>query len=140
MASKLGILSTSSPILITSFKPVPPGTIERRDVYPRNRCVPDWRICYGTLAIMLAIENTTCTQSWMTELVPLLFWGAAAGGIGSLVGFYTPTSSFYDLMDPGRTTRLIRSSEPPYKRPASHPRPNAYNLMKSDQPPRRSRL
>lgn len=140
LASELGILSKSPPILITSFKPVPPGTNGGMSVLGTVASLIGGFVMGLTLAITLAIENAACRQSWMTELVPLLFWGAAAGGLGSLVGFYTPTSSFHDLMDLGRITRLTRSLEPPYKRPASHPRPNAYYPMKSDQPPRSSQL
>jgi hypothetical protein len=76
-----------------------------------------------TLATTLAIENTVCRQNWVTELMPLLLWGTAAGGLGSLVGL--SLLSFLDLMNAGRATRSIHSSEPPYKKPASRPRPNA---------------
>lgn len=38
-----------------------------------------------TIVISLAIENTACRQNWSTDLLPLLSWGTAAGGLGSLV-------------------------------------------------------
>jgi len=85
LASELGILSKSPPILITTFKPVPPGTNGGLSVLGTVASLVGGFVMGLTLATTLAIENTVCRQNWVTELVPLLLWGAAAGGLGSLV-------------------------------------------------------
>ena len=86
MASELGILSKSPPILITTFKPVPPGTNGGLSVLGTVASLVGGFVMSLTLVITLVIENAVCRQSWVTELVPLVLWGTAAGGLGSLVG------------------------------------------------------
>ncbi|GAW09380.1 integral membrane family protein [Lentinula edodes] len=61
LASELGILSPSKPVLITSLKPVPPGT-------------------NGGMSV-----GGTCRADWMSLLPTMIFWGAMAGGTGSLL-------------------------------------------------------
>jgi len=139
LASELGILSKSPPILVTTFKPVPPGTNGGLSFLGTVASLAGGFVMGLTLATTLAIENAVCRQNWVTELVPLLLWGTTAGGLGSLVELQSPIVLF-DLMNTGHAARSIRSSEPPYKKLASHPRPNVYYPMKSDQPPRSSRL
>ena len=140
LASELGILSKSPPILITTFKPVPPGTNGGLSVLGTAASLAGGFIMGLTLATTLAIENTVCRENWVTELVPLLLWGTVAGGLGSLVNFYIPLSLFLDLMNTCGATRSIRSSEPPCKKPVSHPKPSVYYPTKSDQQLRGSRL
>jgi len=88
LASELGILSKSPPILITTFKPVPPGTNGGMSVLGTVASLAGGFVMGLTLATTLAIENTVCRQNWVTELAPLLLWGTAAGGLGSLVGLH----------------------------------------------------
>lgn len=140
LASELGILSKSPPILITTFKPVPPGTNGGLSALGTAASLAGGFIMGLTLATTLAIENAVCRQNWVTELMPLLAWGAAAGGLGSLVRFYTPLPLFPDLMNTGPAIRSIRFSGPLFKKPANHPRPNVYYPMKSDHPLQNSRL
>jgi len=140
LASELGILSKSPPILIITFKPVPPGTNGGLSVLGTAASLAGGFIMGLTLATTLAIENTVCRENWLTELVPLLIWGTTAGGLGSLVNFHAPLSLFLDLMKACHATRLIRSSEPPCKKPVSHPKPSVSYPMKSNQQLRSSRL
>lgn len=90
MASELGILSKSPPILITTLKRVPPGTNGGLSVLGTVASLAGGFVMGLTLAITLAIENDVCRRNWVTELIPLLLWGAAAGGIGSLVRLISP--------------------------------------------------
>ena len=140
LASELGILSKSPPILITTFKPVPPGTNGGMSVLGTAASLTGGFVMGLTLATTLAIENAVCRQNWVAELLPLLLWGTAAGGLGSLVGLphsCVPAFRFNGHRPP---TRSIHFSEPLYKKPASHPRPNGYYPTKLNQLPRSSKL
>jgi len=105
LASELGILSKSPPILIITFKPVPPGTNGGLSVLGTAASLAGGFIMGLTLATTLAIENIVCRENWLSELVPLLVWGTAAGGLGSLVNFYAPSSLFLILMNARHTNR-----------------------------------
>lgn len=94
LASELGILSKSPPILITTLKPVPPGTNGGLSILGTVASLAGGFVMGLTLAITLAIENTACRRDWVTELVPLLLWGTVAGGLGSLVRSISPCPYF----------------------------------------------
>jgi len=85
LASELGILSKSAPILVTTFKRVPPGTNGGMSVTGTLASFAGGFLMGLTMIISLAIENATCRQNWATDLLPLLLWGTAAGGFGSLL-------------------------------------------------------
>ena len=38
-----------------------------------------------TLAASLVVESSACRARWLDVIVPLVVWGTAAGGLGSLV-------------------------------------------------------
>ncbi|KAF9788399.1 integral membrane protein DUF92-domain-containing protein [Thelephora terrestris] len=106
LASELGILSKSPPILITTLKPVPPGTNGGLSILGTVASLAGGFIMGLTLAITLAIENAVCRRNWVTELVPLLLWGAAAGGIGSLVDSFLGATVQQTRQSP-KTKRII---------------------------------
>ena len=86
LASELGILSRSPPILITTLKPVPPGTNGGMSVTGTLASLAGGTLMGLTLALTLLWQNTACQAQWPNVLLSLLLWGTAAGGLGSLVG------------------------------------------------------
>jgi uncharacterized protein (TIGR00297 family) len=84
-ASELGILSHSPPILITTFKPVPPGTNGAMSLGGTLASLMGGGIVGLAIATSLILENSKCREQWLSILVDLLFWGTIAGGLGSLV-------------------------------------------------------
>lgn len=106
LASELGILSKSPPILITTFKPVPPGTNGGLSTLGSLASLAGGFVMGLTLAITLAIENTVCRQNWVSELIPLLFWGTAAGGIGSLIDSFLG-ATIQQTRQSSKTKRII---------------------------------
>ena len=85
LASELGILSRSPPILITTLKPVPPGTNGGLSTMGTLASVGGGLFMGLTIAVTLIAQSTACRVQWQDILFPLLLWGAFAGGFGSLV-------------------------------------------------------
>jgi len=75
-----------------------------------------------TLAIALAIENTVCRQTWAADLVPLLVWGTAAGGLGSLIDSLLG-ATVQETRQSSKTKRIL----PDEVGPATAERPVAIN-------------
>ena len=92
LASELGILSPTPPILITTLKPVPPGTNGAMSVGGTLASILGGLIMGATLFACLVVESSKCREGWIDIMIPLLGWGAAAGGLGSLVGRLSPTN------------------------------------------------
>lgn len=85
LASELGILSTSPPILITTLKPVPPGTNGAISVGGTLASIAGGCVVGLTLFASLVIENGACRADWMGILPSLILWGTAAGVLGSML-------------------------------------------------------
>lgn len=85
LASELGILSTSRPILITTLKPVPPGTNGGISIGGTLASVAGGCVVGLTLFTSLVVENRVCRADWMGILPSLVLWGTAAGVLGSML-------------------------------------------------------
>ncbi|KAJ3825746.1 integral membrane protein DUF92-domain-containing protein [Lentinula raphanica] len=85
LASELGILSRSRPILITTLKPVPPGTNGGMSLGGTLASIIGGIIMGFTMSVCLVLESSKCRAVWMSILPSMVFWGAMAGGTGSLV-------------------------------------------------------
>ncbi|KAG9312607.1 integral membrane protein DUF92-domain-containing protein [Chiua virens] len=85
LASELGILSTSPPILITTLKPVPAGTNGAISVGGTLASAVGGCIIGLTQFASLVVENSVCRAEWATLLPTLLGWGGAAGILGSML-------------------------------------------------------
>lgn len=84
MASELGILSTTPPILITTLKTVPPGTNGGVSKTGTFASILGGFIMGLTLIVTLAVESSACRNQWY-NLLPFAWYGAFAGLLGSLV-------------------------------------------------------
>ena len=85
LASELGILSSSPPVLVTTLKTVPAGTNGAISV--GGTIASGIGGCIIGLAqfVSLVVENSVCRAEW-TRLLPMLIgWGSTAGILGSMV-------------------------------------------------------
>ncbi|KAF9221042.1 hypothetical protein BS17DRAFT_712320 [Gyrodon lividus] len=85
LASELGILSSSPPILITTLKTVPPGTNGGISVGGTLASAIGGCVVGLTQFTSLVVENSACRTEWTNLLPSLIGWGMAAGIIGSML-------------------------------------------------------
>ena len=85
LASELGILSTSPPILITTLRRVPPGTNGGISFLGTSASVLGGVIMGVTISLTLILENYACRSIWSSLVAETVLWGALAGLFGSLV-------------------------------------------------------
>ncbi|EGN97491.1 hypothetical protein SERLA73DRAFT_184220 [Serpula lacrymans var. lacrymans S7.3] len=85
LASELGILSNSPPILITTLKTVPHGTNGGISLGGTIASMAGGLSMGFVLFASLVLENSKCRQVWGDILVPLVLWGTMAGGMGSML-------------------------------------------------------
>jgi len=85
LASELGILAHSPPILLTTLKTVPPGTNGALSAIGTAASVAGGTVMGLTMWTTLVVENAVCRSSAGPLLNELLLWGSIAGGLGSLL-------------------------------------------------------
>ena len=86
LASELGILSKSKPLLIITFKPVPPGTNGAISLIGTIASVAGGALVGLLTGITLILENAQCRREAAGYLLfETVAWGMFAGLFGSLV-------------------------------------------------------
>jgi uncharacterized membrane protein len=85
LASELGILSSSPPILLTTLKTVPPGTNGALSLIGTAASIGGGMAMGWIMWAALSVENAACRDQTGDLFLLLLGWGAVAGGLGSLV-------------------------------------------------------
>ncbi|KAF8530120.1 integral membrane protein DUF92-domain-containing protein [Hysterangium stoloniferum] len=85
LASELGILSPTRPILITTLRPVPPGTNGAMSLVGTVASFIGGGIIGVTSAISILFQSSACRAQPVSLLMTLGGWGILGGGIGSLL-------------------------------------------------------
>jgi uncharacterized membrane protein len=124
LASELGILSHSAPILITTFKTVYPGTHGAVSLGGTLASLGGGAIIGFTLAASLILESSKCREQWIDIVIVLFVWGTIAGGLGSLVSAYTQFRTA--AVNLHSSSRLTLSWGPLFKNHAIHPIRSAF--------------
>ncbi|OJT08560.1 Transmembrane protein 19 [Trametes pubescens] len=132
LASELGILSRSPPILITTLKVVPPGTNGGLSKTGTLASLMGGLIMGITIAASLVVQSTACRSAWMSVVPPLLLWGTFAGGLGSLVdsllGATLQQTRFLNS-----TKRILTDEAPEPAKDADVKVVSGYNLLTNNQ-------
>ncbi|CCA69894.1 hypothetical protein PIIN_03834 [Serendipita indica DSM 11827] len=85
LASELGILSKSKPILVTTLKKVPPGTNGAMSVLGTAVSVGGGGLIGLTMSLVLLVDNPACRDLGYIPFLKLCLLGIFAGGFGSLL-------------------------------------------------------
>jgi len=93
LASELGILSQGKPRLITTLRPVPPGTNGGMTVGGTLASLVGGALAGVLMAVTLLLENERCRDTWSSVLLSIISWGAFSGLFGSLVSWEASSDS-----------------------------------------------
>ncbi|KAF8582403.1 hypothetical protein K439DRAFT_1391736 [Ramaria rubella] len=85
LASELGILSPTRPILITTLRSVPPGTNGGMSLVGTTVSFLGGGIIGLSVAVTMLVQSQACREQSLNLLMTLSGWGLAGGGIGSLL-------------------------------------------------------
>ncbi|KIM31348.1 hypothetical protein M408DRAFT_15135 [Serendipita vermifera MAFF 305830] len=85
LASELGILSKSKPILVTTLKQVPPGTNGAMSLLGTTVSIVGGGVIGLTMGLVLLLENPACRELGVQPFVTLVLLGLLSGGLGSLI-------------------------------------------------------
>ncbi|ETW76557.1 hypothetical protein HETIRDRAFT_460821 [Heterobasidion irregulare TC 32-1] len=85
LASELGILSKTPPILLTTLSRVPPGTNGGLSLLGTVASISGGAAMGLTMFATLVAENSSCREQTASLFWQLLLLGAGAGGFGSLL-------------------------------------------------------
>jgi len=85
LASELGILSKSRPILITTLKQVPAGTNGAMSFLGTIVSIAGGGLIGIAMVLELLVENPACRGLGFQPLVKFILLGLLSGGLGSLV-------------------------------------------------------
>ncbi|KIJ37584.1 hypothetical protein M422DRAFT_231645 [Sphaerobolus stellatus SS14] len=85
LASELGILSPTRPILVTTLRAVPPGTNGAMSLVGTTVSFLGGGIIGLSIAITLLVQSSACREDVLGLASGLISWGLLAGGIGSLL-------------------------------------------------------
>jgi uncharacterized membrane protein len=94
LASELGILSKSQPLLITTFKRVPPGTNGAMSALGTAVSILGGGVIGIAMTLDLWIENAACRNLGIPHFLYVIVLGLLSGGLGSLVRIYLHLSKF----------------------------------------------
>lgn len=85
LASELGILSSSPPILVTTLRPVPRGTNGAISLGGTLASLIGGLIIALTAFITLVLENASCRADWWSIASKLALFGGVGGVGGSMI-------------------------------------------------------
>lgn len=109
LASELGILSSTPPILLTTLKTVPPGTNGALSLLGTAASIGGGMAMGWTMWATLSVENAACRDQTGDLFLLLLGWGAVAGGLGSLVSIWVWYPRIFARCDALTTTSRLRT-------------------------------
>ncbi|KAI0029558.1 integral membrane protein DUF92-domain-containing protein [Vararia minispora EC-137] len=113
LASELGILSRSPPLLLTTLQRVPPGTNGALSTVGTAASIAGGAVMGLTMWGTLVAENTVCRAQAGPLFEELLAWGALAGGAGSLLDSLLGATLQQTQYSETRKRILIDTAAPP---------------------------
>jgi len=117
LASELGILSKSRPILITTLKQVPAGTNGAMSLLGTAVSIVGGGLIGLAMVLELLLENPACRWLGVQPLIKFILLGLLSGGLGSLIDSFlgaTVQETLYSTI----TKRILTDDSKPEARSA----------------------